>query len=186
MIWLPLSSQRQSYGKISFSNLAQTGIAPGVAALEQYNLITAIQDNITESVFPDTVILMANVRIILFQIYPEEGFHLVVWNHSGNVVVEIHMGGTRDYHQLLVSFDGALTLDVAAGHALKCILAEIAAVGLLAVDEENGSLDFSRPGQKRLVQEALATDDVPAILGVAAALVIAARGLMQEPFDERT
>ena len=44
-----------------------------------------------------------------------------------------------------------------------------------AVDEQNGILDFSRPGQQRLVQEALAADDVPAVCGIAAALVIAAR-----------
>ena len=46
------------------------------------------------------------------------------------------------------------------------------------MDEQNGILDFSRPGQQRLVQEALAADDVPAVCGIAAALVIAARGLI--------
>ena len=78
------------------------------------------------------------------------------------------MGSSRDNHEFLV----------AAGKETIGILAEIAAVGLLTVDEQNWILDFSRPGQQGLVQEALASDDVPAVVGVAAALVIAARGLI--------
>ena len=111
---------------------------------------------------------MANVRIILFQICFKETLNFVVGNYAGNIVVEVNMGGSGDDHQFLV----------AASKEAIGILAEIAAVGLLTVDEQNRILDFTRPGKQGLVQEALAADDVPAVVGVAAALVIAARGLI--------
>ena len=34
---------------------------------------------------------MANVRIILFQVCLEEGFHFVVGNHAGNIVIKVHV-----------------------------------------------------------------------------------------------
>ena len=52
-----------------------------------------------------------------------------------NIVVKVNMGGTGDNHELLV----------AAGQEAEGILAEIAAVGLLAVNEQNRILDLSGP-----------------------------------------
>ena len=100
-------------------------------------------------------------RNILLQVLFEERLHLVVGNHAGDVVVKVHVGGAGDDHEFLVG----------AGQQAEGVLAEIAAVGLLAVDEEDGILDLAGPGQQGLVQEALAADDVPPVVGVAAALV---------------
>ena len=88
------------------------------------------------------------------------------------------MGSSGDDHELLVAFYGAFSDDMLSGHALKGILAEIAAVGLLAVDEKHGRLNLSGPGQQGLVQETLAADHVPAIIGIAAAHMITARSLI--------
>ena len=78
-----------------------------------------------------------------------------------------------DDKQLFVAFFDTFSNYMLPGHALKGIFAEVAAVGLLAVDKKHRSLNLTCPGQKGLVQEALAADDVPAVIGVAAALVIA-------------
>ena len=52
-----------------------------------------------------------------------------------NIVVKVNMGGTGDNHELLV----------AAGQEAEGILAEIATVGLLTVDEEDGIHDLAGP-----------------------------------------
>ena len=88
------------------------------------------------------------------------------------------MGGTRDDKELFVAFFCTFPDHMFSGHALEGILAEIAAVSLLSVDQKDRSLNLSGPGQKGLVQETLATDNIPAVVGVAAALVIAAGSLV--------
>ena len=52
-----------------------------------------------------------------------------------NIVVKVNMGGTGDNHELLVR----------ARHEVDGILAEIAAMGFLAVNEQNRILDLSGP-----------------------------------------
>jgi hypothetical protein len=52
-----------------------------------------------------------------------------------NIVVKVNMGGTGDDHEFIV----------AAGQEAEGILAEIATVGLLAVNEQNRILDLSGP-----------------------------------------
>jgi len=81
------------------------------------------------------------------------------------------MGRAGDDEQLLVAHDLALALNVHSGHLLKGILAEVAAVRLIAVDEQHRALNLIGPRQQRLVHERLAPDDVPAVGRVAAALV---------------
>ena len=51
-------------------------------------------------------------------------------------------------------------------------------MGLLAVDEQHGVLNLVRPAEKRLVEERLRADNVPAVGRVAAALVVAARAFV--------
>ena len=85
------------------------------------------------------------------------------------------MRGARDDVEFLVTLLGALPLNVSARHALEGVLAEVAAVGLLTVDEQHGVLNLVRPAEQRLVEERLTADDVPAVGRVAAALVVAAR-----------
>ena len=88
------------------------------------------------------------------------------------------MGGTWDDKQFLVAFFGAFPYHMPSGHALEGIFAEVAAVSLLAVNEKHRSLNLLRPGKKGLVQEALAADNVPAVIGVATALMLAAWSLI--------
>ena len=83
------------------------------------------------------------------------------------------MGRPGDDKEFLVPFFCTLSYDMLPCHPLEGIFAEIAAVCLLAMDEKHGSINLCGPGQQRLVQETLAADDVPAVVGVAAALVIA-------------
>ena len=115
---------------------------------------------------------------MLLKILSEEGFDPVVRNHAGDIVIEIDVGRAGDYQHLLVALDCALSYHFAARHTLECIFAEIAAVRLLAVDKQHGILDFLRPAEQGLIEETLASDDVPAVVGIAAALVIAAFSLV--------
>lgn len=52
------------------------------------------------------------------------------------VVVEVHMAGTGDDEELLV----------VAGELLEGVFAEVAGMGLFAVDEEDGAADFTGVG----------------------------------------
>ena len=64
------------------------------------------------------------------------------------------MRGSGDYHKFLVT----------SGHQSVGIFAEIAAVGFLAVDEENRILDLAGPCKQRLIHETLASDDIPSVI----------------------
>ena len=108
--------------------------------------------------------MMSETTFILLQVFLEESFHLVERNNSGDIVIEIHMGGSWDDKQFLVAFFGAFSNHMPSGHALEGIFAEVAAVSLLAVDEKHRSLNLLRPGKEGLVQKTLAADNVPAII----------------------
>ena len=41
-------------------------------------------------------------RSALFEVSAEESFYLVIRNHTGLIVVQVHMTGTRNDHQFLV------------------------------------------------------------------------------------
>ena len=58
-------------------------------------------------------------------------------------------------------------------------LAEVAGVGLLAVDEEDGAADFRGIGQDGLVDERERGRHVPSAVGAEGAFVVAARGLVE-------
>ena len=88
------------------------------------------------------------------------------------------MRGARDDVEFLVALLCTLPLNVLSRHALKGIFAEVAAVGLLAMDKQHGCLNLVRPAEQRLVEERLTADDVPAVGRVAAALVIASLGFV--------
>ena len=51
------------------------------------------------------------------------------------VVVKVGVDGIGNNHQLLISDGHALAVWILARHLLKSVLREVAAVGLLAVDE---------------------------------------------------
>ena len=70
----------------------------------------------------------------LFQIFSEELLQLVVGYEAGTVVVEIGVDGAGDDEDLLVADGHALAVAFLAGHLLECCLAEVEAVGILAVD----------------------------------------------------
>ena len=100
----------------------------------------------------------------LFQILLEETFHLVVWNHTGLVVVEVNVRGTRDNHQFLVTLRCGNTLHMLACHLFESILREVAAMCSLSMYEEHGILNLVSPCQQRLIEERLTADYVPAIV----------------------
>ena len=112
------------------------------------------------------------------EVVPEERGDAVVGNHSRDVVVEVHVGGAGDDQQFLVAGLGAFAADGEAGHLFERVLAEVATVGLFAVDQQDGGLDFVRVGEQRHVEEGLAADGVPAVGRVAAAGMEAARRLV--------
>jgi len=78
------------------------------------------------------------------------------------------MRGAGDNHQFLVL----------AFQQFEGILAHIAAVGLLAVDDEDSAADFARIVQQAGVHHRHHTARGPTVGGVAATLVVAARGLI--------
>ena len=122
--------------------------------------------------------MMSETNFILLQVLLEEVLDLVVRDHAGDIIVKIHMGRSGDDKHFFIALFGAFSNNMPSSHALEGILAEVAAVSLLAMNKKHWSLDLLRPSQKWLVQKTLATDNVPAVIGVAAALRIAALGLV--------
>ena len=88
------------------------------------------------------------------------------------------MGGTWDDKQFFIAFFSAFPYHMPSGHALEGIFAEVAAVSLPAVNEKHRSLNLLRPGKEGLVQKTLAANNVPAVIGVTATLMIAAWSLV--------
>ena len=103
------------------------------------------------------------------------------------VVVEVHVGGSWDNEEFLVA-DGLAPvlggvefcgdLDLLAGHLFECAFAEVAAVGLFAVDDEHRVTDFVGVCEEFRVQERGACGGGPALVAVEGTLVVAARGLV--------
>ena len=79
------------------------------------------------------------------------------------IVVKVGVDGIGDNHQFFVSDGHALAVWILARHLFEGVLREVAAVGLLAVDEQDGRLNLVRPCQQGLVEERLTADDVPAV-----------------------
>ncbi len=103
------------------------------------------------------------------------------------VVVEVHVGGSGDDEEFLVADGLAPVLGgvefcgdvrLLAGHLFECAFAEVAAVGLFAVDDEHGVTDFVGVREELGVHERGACGGGPALVAVEGALVIAARGLV--------
>ena len=98
----------------------------------------------------------------------EEPFYPVERNLL-QVVIQVRMHGAGHDEQLLV----------VALQFLVDGLAEVAGVGLLAVDEEDGAADFRGIGQDGLVDERERGRHVPSAVGAEGAFVVAARGLVE-------
>ena len=79
------------------------------------------------------------------------------------VVVKIHMGGPRNDHQLLV----------VSGQFLEGVLAEIAGMRLLAVDQQTCRADFTAVCKKRRVEKGKSRSLVPSPVGVQGTRMIA-------------
>ena len=97
------------------------------------------------------------------------------------------MGGSGDDEEFLVAdglapvlggveFCGDIRL--LAGHLFECAFAEVAAVGLFAVDDEHRVTDFVGVCEKLGVHERGACGGGPALVAVEGALVVAAWGLV--------
>ena len=94
------------------------------------------------------------------------------------------MDGSRDDVEFLVADDGAPVFASFEGiwdgglltcHCLESPLAEVAAVSLLAVDEQHGVRNLVGIAEQVLVEERLTAADIPAVIRSAAALMIATR-----------
>ena len=92
--------------------------------------------------------------LVFLKVFLEETFNSVVWYHSGFVVIEVGVDCTGDDEQFLVSHHGALArFRLYSCHSFECPFTEIAAMGLLAVDEQDRSLDFTRHVQDWLIHK---------------------------------
>ena len=76
-------------------------------------------------------------------------------------VVEIGVDSVRDDQQLFIVRVLAILDHVGIG-----ITAEIAGVGLLAMDDQNGATNFVAVLENRLVHEGFAGDHVPTTVGI--------------------
>ena len=63
------------------------------------------------------------------------------------VVVKVGVDGIGDNHQFLIADSYAFAVWILARHLFEGVLREVAAVGLLAVDEQDGRLNLVCPGQ---------------------------------------
>ena len=64
------------------------------------------------------------------------------------VVVKVGVDGIGDNHQFLISDGHALAVWILARHLFEGVLREVAAVGLLAVDEQDGRLSRCARGNR--------------------------------------
>ena len=91
---------------------------------------------------------------VFLKVFLEESFYSVVWYHAGFVVIEVGVDCTGDDEQFLVSPHGALArFRLYSCHSFEGTFTEIAAVGLLAMDEQDRSLDLTRHIQDWLVHK---------------------------------
>lgn len=103
----------------------------------------------------------------LFQMFHIE-CHDLVERNLVEVVVEVHMAGAGDDEEFLV----------VAGELLEGVFAEVAGMGLFAVDEKDGAADFTGVGHYRHVQEGEGRGDIPAAVGVEGTAVVATGSLV--------
>ena len=92
--------------------------------------------------------------LVFLKVFLEESFYSVVWYHTGFVVIEVGVDCTGDDEQFLVPPHGALSrLRLYSCHSFEGTFTKIAAVGLLAMDEQDRSLDFTSHIQDWLVHK---------------------------------
>ena len=101
------------------------------------------------------------------EVLTEEGLNLVEGD-NGKIVVKVSVDSAGDEEQLLV----------VALQTLEGVLAEVAGVGLVAMDDEDGVADFLNKSQDGLVEDGQDGGDVPALVGVQRAGMLTARGLV--------
>ena len=94
------------------------------------------------------------VILVFLKVFLEEAFNSVVWYHTGFVVIEVGVDSTVDDEQFLVSHHGGIArFRLYSRHSFECPFTEIAAMGLLAVDEQDRSLYFTSHIQDWLVHK---------------------------------
>ena len=71
------------------------------------------------------------------------------------------MDGTWDNQHLFVALLGTLAHDLTSRHLFKGCFAEVAAVGILTVNEQHGVLYLAGPAEQRLVEERLLAGERP-------------------------
>ena len=110
----------------------------------------------------------------LLQIFGEKCFQFIEGNRIfPAAVIEIGMDSSGNDHQFLV-----VRVPAAIDHIGIGITAEIAGMGVLAMNQENSAADLIRVLEDRLVDEGLTADHVPAAVGIQGAGMIAPRGLV--------